>query len=105
MAEGDIYRYTVSAGTVEELRAYLRGSGLDLGCRPIVKRETGRASVDTFAPETEMRAFTGSRAAPGVSIERGENMTEGAREARAEMAPRNRFAEGAEIPRGLGRKE
>jgi hypothetical protein len=105
MAEGDIYRYTVSASSVEELRAYLRDSGLDLGCRPIVKRSESQVSVDAFAAETEMRAFMRSRAAPGVTIERGENMMAGARQARAEMAPRNRFGEGAEIPRGLGIKE
>lgn len=105
MAEGDIYRYTVSAATVEELRGLLRDSGLDLGCRPIVKRGEGRVSADVFAAEAEMAAFTRSRAAPGVTIERGENMTAGARAARAEMVPRNRFAEGAAIPRGLGVKE
>jgi hypothetical protein len=105
MAEGDIYRYTVSAATVEELRQYLRDSGLDLGCRPIVKREPGRVSADAFASDAEMAAFSRSRTASGITVERGENMTAGARSARGEMAIDNRFADRARIPRGLGIKE
>jgi hypothetical protein len=105
MADQDIYRFTISAASAGELSEFLRGNRLDLGCRAIVRRREGRFSVDAFADETEMTTFTRSRAIPGLTVERRENMSSQARAAKAEMTHGNRFAAQSSVPRGLGVKE
>jgi hypothetical protein len=104
MADEDVQRIEVRAQTVEELRAFLDGSNLDLGCRPAVRREAGELVVDVYATMTALNGLRAARSAAGVRLTVVENATEIGRARQAEVGRGNRFATRQAV-RGLGIKE
>ena len=44
----DVHRSELRAQTVEELRSFLDGTDLDLGCRPAVRRGSGELMIDVY---------------------------------------------------------
>ena len=49
MSDEDMHRMELRAQTIEELRDFLDGTDLDLGCRPAVRRRSGELIVDVYA--------------------------------------------------------
>lgn len=92
----------VSAATLPELRDFLAGAEVDMGCRPVALKRGDRYATTVISEDTELARLS-TRRSGGVQIEVLEEMPSAAR--RLRMAPRgNRFVGGA-VPRGLGRKE
>jgi hypothetical protein len=104
MPNDDIHRIEIKARTIGELRSFLDGSDLDLGCRPSVRRRADELVVEAYATEPQMTRLRSARSAPGVTVEVLENASEVGRSRQAEVGSRNRFA-GRQTPRGLGIKE
>lgn len=104
MADQDVHRIEVRAKTEEELRSFLDGAELDLGCRPAVRRRSGELVVEAYATIPQLERLRRRRSAPGVSVDVLENATEVGRIRQAEVGSRNRFV-GRQVPRGLGIKE
>jgi hypothetical protein len=105
MANGDVHRIEVRAKTVKELRSFLDGAELDLGCRPTVRRRAGELVVEAYATMPQINRLRTARSAPGVTVDVLENATEVGRTRQAEVGSRNRFAAARRAPRGLGIKE
>ncbi len=92
----------VSAATLPELRDFLAGSDVDMGCRPVARRHGDGFATEVMAEEREMDALSARRIGT-VRIETLERMPD--KSVRARLAPAgNRFLSG-ERPRGLGIKE
>ena len=104
MANQDVHRIEVRAKTVDELRSFLDGADLDLGCRPAVRRRSGELVVEAYATMPQLDRLRATRSAPGVSVDVLENATGVGRARQAEVGSRNRFA-ARQVPRGLGIKE
>lgn len=104
MANEDLHRIEVRAKTVDELRSFLDGADLDLGCRPAVHRRAGELVVEAYATMPQLDRLRRTRSAPGVSVDVVENASQVGRTRQAEVGSRNRFA-GRQVPRGLGIKE
>jgi hypothetical protein len=104
MSNDDVHRIEVRAQTVKELRSFLDGTDLDLGCRPAVRRRSGELVVEAYATMPQINRLRAARSAPGVSVDVLENATEVGRTRQAEVGSRNRFA-ARRTPRGLGIKE
>ena len=104
MANQDVHRIAVRAKTVKELRSFLDGADLDLGCRPAVRRRSGELVVEAYATMSQINRLRAARSAPGVTVDVLENATEVGRTRQAEVGSRNRFA-ARRAPRGLGIKE
>ena len=104
MADEDLHRVEIRARTVEELRTFLDGAGLDLGCRPAARERAGEVVVDAYATRAQLDSVRASRAASGVTIDIVENASETGRARQAEVGSGNRFAS-RQVPRGLGIKE
>jgi Subtilase family len=100
----DLHRIEVRAQTVEELRSFLRGTDLDLGCRPSVRQRPNELVVEAFATRAQIDGLRASRSAPGVVVDIIENASAAGRARQAEVGPGNRFAS-RQVPRGLGIKE
>ena len=104
MPNEDLHRVEIKARTVDELRAFLDGSDLDLGCRPSVRRRADGLVVEAYGTLGQITGLRTARAAPGVSVEVRENASEVGRSRQAEVGGLNRFAV-RPPPRGLGIKE
>ncbi|MBR9838485.1 hypothetical protein [Salipiger thiooxidans] len=92
----------VSAESIPELRDFLAGADVDMGCRPVAVKRGDRYATEVISDDDEL-ARLGRRRAGGVRIEVLEEMPSAAR--RLRMVPSgNRFAGGV-VPRGYGRKE
>ena len=104
MSDEDVHRIELRAQTVEELRSFLDGADLDLGCRPAVRRQSGELVVDVYATMPQVGRLRVSRSASGVTVNVVENATQTGRARQAEVGSGNRLAHGL-APRGLGIKE
>ncbi len=104
MPNDDVHRIEVKAQTIRELRSFLDGADLDLGCRPAVRRQSGELVVEVYATMPQIDRLRAARSAPGVTVNVLENATEVGRSRQAEVGSRNRFA-ARQTPRGLGIKE
>lgn len=104
MADGDVHRIKLRAQTLEELRAFLDGSGFDLGCRPVVHREGNEFVVEVYAPLPEVDRLRSARSVSGINVTVVENASEVGRNRQAEVGSGNRFA-ARQALRGLGIKE
>jgi subtilisin family serine protease len=102
--QDDLHRIEVRAQTVEQLRSFLRGTDLDLGCRPAVRQRPGELVVEAFATRAQIDGLRASRRSPGVAIDIIENASATGRTRQSEVGPGNRFAS-RQMPRGLGIKE
>jgi hypothetical protein len=102
--QDDLHRIEVRAQTVEELRSFLRGTDLDLGCRPTVRQRPNELVVEAFATRAQIDGLRAARSAPGVVVDIIENASATGRARQAEVGPGNRFAS-RQVPRGLGIKE
>jgi hypothetical protein len=104
MSNDDVHRIEVRAQTIKELRSFLDGAGLDLGCRPAVRRQAGELVVDAYATMPQIDRLRTARSATGVTLNVLENATAVGRSRQAEVGSRSRFA-ARQTPRGLGIKE
>jgi hypothetical protein len=104
MADDDVHRIKLRAQSVEELRSFLDGTDLDLGCRPVVRREGSEYVVEVYAPIPQIERVRGARSASGVTMTVVENASEVGRARQAEVGSGNRFA-ARQAPSGLGIKE
>jgi hypothetical protein len=104
MSNDDVHRIEVRARTIKELRSFLDGAGLDLGCRPAVRRQSGELVVEAYATMPQIDGLRAARRATGVTVNVLENATAVGRSRQAEVGSRNRFA-ARQAPRGLGIKE
>jgi hypothetical protein len=92
----------IDAADLDQLRNFLAGAEVDLGCRPFARRREERFSVIAIAEDAAIQRLN-ARAAAGVRIEVLEELPPP--ETRLRMVrPRNRFLRG-DIPRGFGVKE
>jgi hypothetical protein len=110
MPDEDLHRIELKAETLDQLRSFLDGTNLDLGCRPAVRREADGLVVEVYATMPQVSRARVASSAPAVSMRVIENATEVGRARQAEVGSRNRFssaarASGAGPPRGLGIKE
>lgn len=100
----DVHRIELRAKSIEELRSFLDGADVDLGCRPVARKVGGEYVVEIYAPLQAVERLRSARSAAGINITVVENATEVGRARQAEVGLGNRFA--ARIaPRGLGIKE
>jgi hypothetical protein len=104
MPNDDVHRIEVRAKTVDELRSFLDGADLDLGCRPAARRQAGELVVEVYATMPQIDRLRASRSAPGVTVSIVENATQTGRARQAEVGSQNRFSS-RQAPRGLGIKE
>lgn len=104
MADDDVHRIKLRAQSVEELRSFLDGTDVDLGCRPVVRREGGEYVVEVYTPLPAMERLRSARSASGVTLSVVENASEVGRARQAEVGSGNRFA-ARMAPSGLGIKE
>jgi hypothetical protein len=104
MAEEDVHRIEIRAHTVEELRAVLDGMDVDLGCRPVVRRQASEVVVEVYATLSQVNRLQAARSASGVTLTIVENATQTGRARQAEVSSSNRFSRRQAL-RGLGIKE
>jgi hypothetical protein len=104
MADEDVHRIQVRAQTVEELRSFLDGADLDLGCRPVVRRESGALVAEVYATMPQIERLRAARSALRVTVSVVENATQTGRARQAEVSTGNRFSSRQAL-RGLGIKE
>ena len=76
MADDDLHRIELRAKSIEELRSYLDGSNVDLGCRPAVRREGDDFVVEVYSRMPEVERLRSSRSAAGVRMNVIENASE-----------------------------
>jgi hypothetical protein len=104
MADDDVHRVELRAKGIGELRAFLDGADVDLGCRPVVRKVGDDYVVEVYAPLPTIDGLRRARNAPGVTMNVVENASEVGRARQAEVGSGNRFT--ARItPSGLGIKE
>jgi hypothetical protein len=104
MADEAVHRIEIRARTVEELRAFLDGTDVDLGCRPVVRRQSGALVVDVYATLSQVNRLQTARSAAGVTLNIVENATQTGLARQAEVSSGNRFASRQALS-GLGIKE
>ena len=104
MADEAVHRIEIRARTVEELRAFLDGTDVDLGCRPVVRRQSGALVVDVYATLSQANRLQTARSAAGVTLNIVENATQTGLARQAEVSSGNRFASRQALS-GLGIKE
>jgi hypothetical protein len=104
MADDDLHRIELRARSIEELRSFLDGTGVDFGCRPAVRQDGGDYVVEVYSRMPEVERLRSSRSAAGVTMTVIENASEVGRARQAEVGSGNRFA-ARTAPRGLGIKE
>ncbi|MER9300741.1 hypothetical protein NKI38_30370 [Mesorhizobium sp. M0621] len=92
----------ISAESKAALRQFLAESEVDLGCRPVARREGDHTSTIGIADEAQIARLV-ARAATGISIEVLEAVPD-ASSRLGLVSSGNRFLSG-ELPRGPGRKE
>ena len=104
MADDDMHRIELRAKSVEELRSFLEGVDVDLGCRPVVRKVGDDYVVEAYTPLPAVERLRSGRTASRVTISVVENASEIGRARQQEVGSGNRFA--ARIaPSGLGIKE
>ena len=104
MADDDMHRIELRAKSVEELRSFLEGVDVDLGCRPVVHKVGDDYVVEAYTPLPAVERLRSGRTASQVTISVVENASEIGRARQQEVGSGNRFA--ARIaPSGLGIKE
>ena len=91
----------VSADTLPELRDFLAGADVDMGCRPVAVKQEGRYSITVISNEAELDQMSARRVG-GVRIEVLEDVASPTTRLRM-VHPSNRFLRG-NMPRGLGKK-
>ncbi|WP_157158668.1 hypothetical protein [Bradyrhizobium sp. WSM1253] len=100
----DVHRIELRAKSIEQLRSFLDGADVDLGCRPVARKVGGEYVAEIYAPLPTVERLRSTRSAAGITIKVVENASEVGRARQAEVGSGNRFA--ARItPRGLGIKE
>ena len=104
MSDEDVHRIELRAQTVEELRSFLDGTDLDLGCRPTVRRRPGELVVEVYATMPQIDGLRTSRSTSGVTVSVVENATQTGRARQAEVNSGNRFSSRQALS-GLGIKE
>jgi hypothetical protein len=104
MADEDVHRVEIRAQTVEELHSFLDGVDVDLGCRPVVRRESGALVAEVYATLAQLDRLRATRSASRVTVRVVENATRAGRARQGEVGSANRFS-GPQVPRGLGIKE
>ena len=65
MAEDDVHRVELRAKSIDELRTFLDGTDIDLGCRPVVRKSATSTSSKSIRPFLRSNGY----AARGVSRE------------------------------------
>jgi hypothetical protein len=110
MSDEDVHRIELRAETAEELRGFLDGAELDLGCRPAVRRRADGLVAEVYATTRQIDQLRAARSASGVTVSVVENATQTGRARQAEVGPGNRFSGGdrrsaGRPPSGLGIKE
>ena len=105
MADESILQVRLVAGTLDALRAFIRDTQPDLGCRPVAVRRGEGFVTEVYLPEPRLQAARALRSAAEVQISVVDNITESGRARQAEVGKGNRFATRGSVPRGLGRKE
>lgn len=102
----DLHRLELRAASVAELRDFLDGADLDLGCRPAVRRQgDGEFVVEAYGTMPQIDGLRSARRSAGVTVDVLENATQLGRARQGEVGRQNRFAGARELPRGLGIKE
>jgi len=104
MADEDVHRIEIRAHTVEALRSFLDGTDVDLGCRPVVRRQAGELVVEVYATLSQVNRLQATRSASGVTLNIVENATQTGLARQAEVSSGNRFSSRQTL-RGLGIKE
>jgi hypothetical protein len=104
MADDDIHRVEVRARSISELRAFLDGTDVDLGCRPVARKVGDEYVVEVYSPLPTIEGLRQARSASGITINVVENASEVGRARQAEVGSGNRF-NARVAPRGLGIKE
>jgi len=104
MADDDVYRIELRARSIEELRSFLNGSNMDLGCRPAVRHVGDEYVVEVYGHRPQIDQLRSARSASGVTVNVLENASEVGRTRQAEVGSANRFA-ARTTPTGLGIKE
>ena len=104
MADEDVYRIEIRAQTVEALHSFLDGTDVDLGCRPAVRRQSGKLVVEVYATMPQVNRLQVTRSAAGVTLNIVENATQTGQARQAEVSSGNRFSSRQAL-RGLGSKE
>ena len=92
----------VSAETLPELRDFLTGAQVDMGCRPVAVKRGDRFATTVVSGDDELDRLSARRAG-SVRIEVLEEVRSPAARLRM-MRAGNRFA-GGQVPHGLGVKE
>jgi hypothetical protein len=92
----------ISAESKAALRHFLADNQVDLGCRPVARREGDRTSTVGVVDDAQVGGLM-ARASIGVAIEVLDVIPD-ARSRAGLVASGNRFVSG-ELPRGLGTKE
>jgi len=100
----DIHRVELRAKCIEELRSFLEGANLDLGCRPVVRKVGEEYVVEVYSPLPNFERLRSARSASGVTTKVIENASEVGRARQAEAGSGNRF-DAPMAPSGLGIKE
>ena len=104
MAEDDVHRVELRAKSIDELRTFLDGTDVDLGCRPVVRKIGDEYVVEVYTPLLTVERLRSARSAPGITMTVVENASEVGRARQAEVGSGNRFS--ARIaPSGLEIKE
>jgi hypothetical protein len=100
----DVHRIELRARSIAELRSFLDGADMDLGCRPVVRKLGDEYVVEVYSPLPDVERLQSARSASGVTTKVIENASEVGRARQAEVGSGNRFA-GRMAPTGLGIKE
>jgi hypothetical protein len=100
----DVHRIELRAQTVEELRSFINGTDLDLGCRPAVRQKSGELVVEAYVTMPQISKIQASRGASGVAVRVIENASEVGRSRQTEVGSGNRLAPPQPFS-GLGIKE
>jgi len=100
----DVHRIELRAKSIRELRSFLDGTDLDLGCRPVVRRLGDDYIVEAYTTLPGIERLRSTRSASAVTMTVVENASEVGRARQAEVGSGNRFA-ARQAPSGLGTKE
>lgn len=92
----------VSAETLPELRDFLSGANVDMGCRPVAVKHGDRYATTVVTDDEELNRMTARRLG-GVSIEVLEDMPSPSTRLRM-LRSGIRYLHGT-VPQGLGVKE
>ena len=63
----DVHRIEFRAKSIEDLRSYLKGTAVDLGCRPVVRKVGDEYVVEGYAPLAAVEQARTARSGSPVS--------------------------------------